>query len=214
MRKTAIAAGLMAMALPVSSALADVSEDRDLEAFSKVEFEGLMEVNIKVGDTQSFTITANKEKYLESVSTRVRNGVLRVDMDVDNGFFSFFKDVEVTLDITVTSLEYVEMDGMGNIDIEGVDSEEFELVMDGLGTANIEGRCGSARMVLDGMGDLNARDFECERVRIMLDGMGDAEVYASEYVNVNLDGFGNVEVYGDPEDRDVRHDGMGEVDFE
>ena len=82
-----------------------------------------------------------------------------------------------------------------------------------MGTVDIEGRCKTATLELDGMGDLNARDFKCERVRISIDGMGDAEVYASEYVDVSLDGFGDVDVYGDPAESRVNEDGMGSVDF-
>ena len=82
-----------------------------------------------------------------------------------------------------------------------------------MGSIDIDGRCGSADIEIDGMGDLNARNFECERMRLTLDGMGDAEVFASEYIDVNLDGFGDVDVYGNPEDWDIREDGMGEVDI-
>jgi hypothetical protein len=105
------------------------------------------------------------------------------------------------------------MDGMGDLIIHNVDAEDFELVLDGLGSADIDGRCKSARMVLDGINDLNAKNFECERLRITLDGMGDAEIYASEYVNIVLDGFGDVDVYGDPKESKIDEDGMGSVDF-
>lgn len=213
MKKTALALGLFAAAFSATAAYADVSEDRDLEEFTRVEIDGLMDVNIKVGEKQSFTITANKEKFLETVKTRVRNGTLRVDMDSDEHFFSLFKKIDVRIDITVPALEGVNMDGLGDIIIQNVDADEFEIVLDGLGSADIDGRCKSARMIIDGMGDLNAKNFKCERVRLTVDGMGDADVYASKYIYINLDGFGDVEVYGDPEDREVSKDGMGDIDF-
>ncbi len=213
MKKTAIAAGLMAIALPFSNAMAEVSETRDLEPFTKIEFDGMMEVTITAGEEQSFTIITEKEKYLDNVQATVRNGTLRVDVEDEKGFFSLFQDVDVEIIITVQSLEAVEMDGMGDLTIKNVDADAFELVLDGMGSADIDGRCKSARLVLDGMGDLNAKNFECERVRITLDGMGDAEVFASEYVNIVLDGFGDVDVYGDPKESKIEEGGMGSVDF-
>jgi len=215
MKKTAIAAGLMATFIPFSSALADVTGERDVEAFTRVEFDGLMEVTITVGEAQSVSITASSEKYLNNVETRVRNGTLRVDMDWegDGGFFSFLRDIEVQIVITVPTLEGVEMDGLGNLVIKNVDADEFWLSLDGLGTVDIDGRCKTVTFEMDGMGDLNARDFKCERVRVSIDGMGDAEVYASEYVDVSIDGFGDVDVYGDPENSRIDRDGMGSVDF-
>ncbi len=213
MKKTAIALGFICLTVPNSSAFADVSENRDLDAFTRVEVDGLMDVRILVGKEQSFTITANKEKYIKDTETKVRGGTLRVDMDVDDGFFSFFKEVKVRIDITVPSLEGLEMNGLGDVVIENVDAEDFEVVLDGMGSVDIDGRCKNARMVIDGMGNLNARDFKCDRIRLTLDGMGDAEVYASDYIYVNLDGFGDVDVYGGPKDRELVEDGMGDVDF-
>ncbi|MHA1544238.1 MAG: head GIN domain-containing protein [Alphaproteobacteria bacterium] len=215
MKKTAIAAGLIAIMVPFSSALADVTENRDVDAFTKVEFDGLMEVTITVGEEQSVTITANSEKYLKNVETRVRGGTLRVDMDwdEDRGFFSFLRDVEVKIEITVPTLDGVEMEGLGDLVIKNVDADDFWLSVDGMGTVDIDGRCKSATFEMDGMGDLNAKNFKCERVRVSIDGMGDAEVFASEYVDVSLDGFGDVDVYGDPDDSRVDLDGMGSVDF-
>jgi len=213
MKRTILAVGLMAAVVPFSTALADVSEDRDLEAFDRVEFDGLMEIHITAGEEQSFKITANKEKYLSAVTTRVRNGVLRVDMDVDDGFFQFLREIDVTIEITVPVLNGVEMDGLGDLTIKNVDSDAFEMNLDGMGSVTIDGRCKSARFNLDGMGDLKARKFECERVRLIMDGMGDADIYASEAVDIELDGFGDVEVYGDPKERSLNEDGMGDIDF-
>lgn len=210
--KRTIIMGLMAIALPASVALANVSEDRDVEDFHKIKLDGLMDATITVGKDTNVTISAGKDRYLDQIKTSVRDGMLYIEMDDDDGFFSVFRNYEVKVTISVPSLDYIEMDGLGDVDVTGVDSEDFRLILDGLGSIKIDGTCGRADIVLDGMGDLKGRDFKCKEVRLVLDGMGDATIYASDYADVNLDGFGDVDVYGDPKDTRFIQDGMGNID--
>jgi len=212
MKKTALALGLMVVALPVSNAWADFEEERELEAFSRIKFDGLMDVVIEVGEEQSVTITANKERYLSDITTRVSGDRLIIDTDFDSGFFTMFKNIDISVHITVPSLEEVELDGLGDIVIRNLDQDEFKLTLDGMGSVEIGGTCGEAVFTLDGLGDLNARNLKCKSVRLSIDGMGDADIYASDYAEVYLDGMGDVDVYGDPKDHKYREDGMGDID--
>lgn len=213
MKKLPIALALAAMIIPVSGALADYSEERDVEAFSRVKLDGMMDVTIEVGGEQSVTITVNKEKYLDDITTRVRGDRLIIDVDMDNGFFTLFKTIDIDVHITVPSLKEVELDGLGDIVVHNVNAEDFRLTLDGMGTIDIDGTCENASFVLDGLGDLNARGFECKSVKLVIDGMGDAEIYASEFADVNLDGMGDVDIYGDPADTRLREDGIGDIDI-
>ena len=212
MKKTMIIAGVLAGALPISSALADYTEEREVDAFTEVEMDGMMDIIIEVGKEQSVSITASKQRYLSDITTTVRDGRLVIDFDLDDSFFSIFKDIDIDVLITVPSLDGIEMDGMGNFEIHNVDSENFRAVLDGLGSVDIDGTCDSATFLIDGMGDLNARGFECKSVRLEMDGVGDADIYASEFADVDIDGMGDVEIYGSPARTKLREDGMGDID--
>ncbi len=212
MKKTAIALGLIAIIIPVSSAWADYDEARDLEPFSRIKLEGLMDVTIEVGEEQSVTITANKERYLRDTNTRVSGDRLIIDTDIDSGFFTLFKDIDISIHITMPSLEEVELDGLGGIVIKNLDADEFRLELDGMGSIEIDGICNKAVFTLDGLGDLDARGLKCKSVRLTMDGMGNADIYASEYAEVYIDGMGDVDVYGNPEKTKYREDGFGDID--
>lgn len=203
--------GLTLAAFPLSGALADVSETREVDPFTKIIADGMMDVEITVGEEQSVTVTANRERYLIDTKTRVRDGTLTISTEDITGFFNFLRDIDVELVITVPSLESVVLDGMGNIEVTGVDSETFEITLDGMGNIEAEGRCGSGNFLLDGMGNLDARRLECERVRVKLDGMGNAEVFASEYADAWSDGMGSITIHGSPPDTDIREEGMGDI---
>ena len=127
MKKTALALGLITIAVPISSAWADYDEERDLEPFSQIELDGLMDVTIEVGEEQSVTITANKERYLRDTTTRVSGGRLFIYTDIKSGFFTIFRDIDISIHITLPSLEEVALDGLGDIVIRNLDADEFRL---------------------------------------------------------------------------------------
>ena len=212
MKKTALALGLIAIAVPISSAWADYDEERDLEPFSQIELDGLMDVTIEVGEEQSVTITANKERYLRETTTRVSGGRLFIDTDIKSGFFTIFRDIDISIHITLPSLEEVALDGLGDIVIRNLDADEFRLELDGMASIEIDGVCNKAVFTLDGLGDLDARSLKCKSVRLTMDGMGDAEIYATEYAEVYIDGMGDVDVYGNPEKTKFSVDGFGDID--
>ena len=212
MKKTMIIAGVLAGAMPITSALADYTEEREVDAFTEVKMDGMMDIIIEVGKEQSVIITASKQRYLSDVTTTVRNGRLVIDFDLEGGFFSIFKDIDIDVFITVPSLDGVELEGLGDFEIHNVESENFRAVLDGMGSVDIDGTCDSATFLIDGMGDINARSFECKSVRLVMDGLGDADIYASEFADVEIDGMGDVDIYGSPAKTKLREDGMGDID--
>ena len=211
MNKLKYAIAIAVVALP-SVAFADASEERQVEPFTRVSLDGMLDAKIEVGGEQSVVLVVNKERYLEDITTRVRGDTLIVETDIDTNIFTLFKNIEVEVRITVPTLAGVDLDGLGDITITGIDSEEFDLSLDGMGSVDIVGSCGSADIKLDGMGDLNARGFECRSVRLVVDGMGDADIFASEYADVTLDGMGDIDIYGNPERTKLSEDGMGDID--
>lgn len=203
--------GLTLAAVPISSALADVSETREVDPFTKIVADGMMNVEIAVGGEQSVTVTANRERYLNETRTRVRDGTLVISTEEISGFFSFLRDIDIDVVITVPSLESVMLDGMGNIEATGIAAEGFEITLDGMGNIEVEGTCESGNFLLDGMGNLDARRLECKSVRVKLDGMGNADVFASEYADAWSDGMGSITIYGNPAETDTRTEGMGDI---
>jgi len=212
MKKTLIMASLLAISLPISNALADYTEERDVDAFTSVKMDGMMDITIEVGGEQSVRITTNKQRYLDDITTSVRDGRLLIDFDVGGNIFSLFRNIDIEVHITVPSLDGVELEGMGDFEIHNVDSENFRAVLDGMGSVDIDGTCDSATFIIDGLGDLNARGFECKSVKLVMDGMGDADIFASEFADVDLDGMGDVDIYGNPARTKFREDGMGDID--
>jgi Putative auto-transporter adhesin, head GIN domain len=208
--KTLAMAVVMA-AVPFAALAADFSENRALDPFTKISAEGRVDVIVNVGAPQKVTVTANKEKFLAGTSTRVRNGTLVIDTEDNNSFFNWLSSYDIKVYITMPALEAVSHDGMGDVDIHGIDSEMLTLSLDGMGDITASGTCGHGDFSINGMGDLSAMKLKCKTVKVEMNGMGDAEVYASELADVTADGMGDVDVYGKPASTKLSKDGMGSV---
>ncbi len=104
--------------------------------------------------------------------------------------------------ISLPMLKQVQVSGVVEGRIKGVDTDNFEVNVSGVGDLTIEGRCGRLVATLSGVGDLNARGLKCQVVDVSVSGVGDAKVYATQSLNARVSGIGDLTCYGSP--REVR----------
>lgn len=104
----------------------------------------------------------------------------------------------ITATITLPSLQALRVSGVASGDIEGVDSEEFDLRVSGVAEVDISGTCGMLDAKVSGVGELDAKDLKCRDADVVLSGVGEMSVYASESIDVTASGVGSVNVYGNP----------------
>ena len=225
---TTVAGGTLLLSSLV--AFGDAKEqDRDVGRFDAVEMAGFMDVTIEVGKKQSVRVVADAD-IIDKVETEVRNGTLRIDMEKGR-----YRNVEkLHVYVTVPELKSAELSGSGDMDISGLDDQDFsfslrgsgdgiidadklkelELELRGSGDIEIEGTCSSVNIQLMGSGDVEADSMKCAEGMVSLRGSGDIEVYASNSIDITLQGSGNVEVYGEPTKVRSKVRGSGEVSVE
>ena len=184
-------AALTASMLTATGAYA-ATEDRDVDAFTEIEIDGAMELIVQVGGSQSVTIETEDEDDLDRVETEVRRGRLVIDQRGRHW------DNELTVRITVPSLNGLFVDGAAEAELTGLNAEDFVLRIAGAADVFMSGTCGSVEYRIDGAGDVDAEEFECRNVEILVNGAGDLDVYASESIEATLNGVGDVKVYGNP----------------
>ncbi len=108
----------------------------------------------------------------------------------------------LTAEITMPALRSIDLAGVADGDVRGVDSESFDVDLSGVGDLNISGSCGRLNADVSGVGDLNARELECRVVDVDVSGVGEASVYASEEVDASVNGIGSITIYGSPSNVD------------
>ncbi len=186
-----------------------VTEDRDVETFTKIRIKGGIELDLKAGGDQSLSVTTSDNR-IGYVETSVSDGILTIDLE-DEGRKRFWNNTDVDVVISVASLEGIEVLGAVDGTLEGVNSDVFEIDIKGAADLNISGSCKQLNLDMKGAGDIDADDFKCENVDVDLKGAGDQRVYASEAVDAFMGGVGNIAVYGDPKDVSKRVGGIGNI---
>lgn len=203
-----------------------VTENYDVSDFNHIEFSGIGEVFVTVGETESVSIRTdeNLQKLMEA---EVRGDTLHIGQ-VENS--NFFDSTELVFTVTVTELEAFDLSGAGSVVIDGLEGDSFTIdasgaadielndvdvdsltiEISGAGSASADGRADELDVSISGAGDFSGFDLETENAHIEISGAGSAEINASDELTGEVNGAGDVSYRGNPS-IDVDLNGIGSV---
>ncbi|HEY5686748.1 MAG TPA: head GIN domain-containing protein, partial [Yeosuana sp.] len=163
-------------------------------AFNKVSIEGVFEVTITQGDTQSVEIIAD-DNIMHKVITRVLNNELRLYLDDDNNY----RNISLKANITVPVITGLKNSGAGNVLILNVENgSDFNLFNSGSGDISIEGSAQSLSLKNEGSGTFEGFSFSVYDCNIKIIGSGDCKVHCTNNLNAKIEGSGDVHYLGSP----------------
>lgn len=228
---------LLLMAAP--AAAQDVSETRDLDAFTELVLKVPGDVELSQGDRQSVRIEAESQETIDRITTVVRNGRLSIETDIedDRGIMDWLfggnDDIgELTFYVTMTDVAALRIDGTGDIEgqttlsgdalslrINGtgdmeldVDMDEIDTSINGTGDIELSGRADTHSISSSGTGDVEAGDLVTRATTVRVSGVGDCTVNATESLDARTSGVGDIRYYGTPSDLSVQSNGIGSVE--
>jgi len=169
------------------------SDMRNVNNFTKVSSEGVFIVNITQGTSQSVQIIAD-DNIIQRVKTEVVNGELRLYLDNHS-----YNNISLEANITVTRLNGLKNNGVGNVYAYNIDeTENFKVINFGSADVYIEGNAASLSIYNEGSGSIKSFDFLVNDSNVEIDGSGDVEVNCSDNLDVEIDGSGSVYYKGNP----------------
>ncbi len=174
-----------------------ISKTLSLKDFERISVSGVYDLAIAVGGDYSIAIAGPADE-VERIEVSVSNGELEFSQTERKGGWRR-KQEGVDVAITLPMLRSLDVSGVVDGDIEGIDADTFDFDISGVGDIDIEGRCDTLTANVSGVGDLDADGLECRSVEISVSGVGDASVFASEEVDAIVSGMGDIDVYGKPE---------------
>ncbi len=205
----------------VSGSGNQVSQDRKMEAFTKVETSGSIKVILKQGADYGLRIIAD-DNIQKEIETYVRGNTLIIDLDG-----SFCDAGPIT--IYVNSREYEGIDASGAVEIlsDGkLNVKDFELDLSGSSKVDIDinaanmktsssgaseiflkGQAGSHELDLSGSSSVEALDFVVGRYRIESSGSSNSRINVLNELNISSSGSSDVEYRGNPSN--VKNDESG-----
>lgn len=186
------------------------TENREIAAFDRIKTKGSLNLYVSVGLAQTIEIEAPANE-ISRIATEVRNGELRVDRKSGITLeLSFKSSPGPRINITAPSLRGLTYEGSGDVFIEGLNGDSFELIYDGSGDIGLEGRCKTLSLTHEGSGDVNAKGLTCSDATLKLDGSGDVRLTVNERMDLSLKGSGDLDIWGSPRLSGFRHSGSGD----
>ena len=196
MRLFVIPAAIAALALAGCSIGDDgprTTQTRDVAAFSHIDNQDSVDLRLHVGEPQRVRVRAG-EKVIDDVRTEVHDGTLQLTFDHDG-----WGGDSVVVDVSVPRLTGIEASGSGDIDVDGVAADAFEVRSDGSADIAVAGTAARLAVDLDGSGDADLGELTAREARVLVSGSGDLDVRADERLDVAVDGSGEVRYHGSPE---------------
>lgn len=206
MKKTvsmiAIAAGLSLMGVAIvqsgENATTDHTESRDHSAFENISIsDTAVGLDVKMGDRFSVTVTG-PEDWVGKLITEVNGDTLVIShKKKKKKGINFNSDHRVT--VVMPKFKSLKVNGAVDAHFYEIESEHLEFEVKGAGNIEVDGRCGTLDVTLDGAGNFDGGDLKCENVQVEINGAGNAEVYGSESAILDINGIGNIDLYGNPQ---------------
>ena len=171
------------------------SEFRDVNLFTKVNSEGVFEVNITQGSSQSVEIIAD-DNVIHKVRTKVINNELRLYLDSDIHSYS---NISLKANISAIALSGIRNSGVGDMFVANVDRNGV-FSIDNLGTGNIaiDGTASNLNIRNEGSGKIFGFDLLVNDCSVHIEGSGDVEVSCTDHLEVDINGSGSVFYKGNP----------------
>lgn len=190
-----------------------VSEERQVSDFSRVSLEGMGDLEIVVGDTESLTIEA-EDNIIGRIESYVSGDTLHIGFE---RFINVIPTSGITYTLTVKNLNGIEISGYGDvyaaslttdsmdievsgggwIDIEDLSADSLQVRLSGAGDFELAGMVDRQHINLSGAGSYKAQDLKSRVAEIDISGAGSAQLWVTGNLDVNLSGVGSLQYYGD-----------------
>jgi len=206
-----------------------VSQTRNTSGYDAIKVSGAFDVDLVAGKEGKITIKG-EENILDVIVVEVEENTLKIQVKKNTNIHSsmgkkvhltvpFEKISELSLsgsgdiqakDVIKNDKFLARLSGSGNFNL-AVDSNSLELNLSGSGNVRLKGSADSFTTKLSGSGDIDAGELKSKTVDVNVSGSGDSKVNCSESLTARVSGSGDIKYTGNPEKRDVKVSGSGNI---
>ncbi len=221
----AVTGMLLVSCVPREDAGPEVTESRDVPAYSKIDIRGSVQVKIVPGNAQDVVIMA-PDNLMPYIETYVIGDTFIID-ERDNRI----KDRGIVrIEIAENMLEQVEfsgsgalsgdtifhpsisiiLSGSGKIDLP-VSAASLDIELSGSGNIVARGFADNVKVDLDGSGNVNAKSIETTTASAHITGSGNVDLFTINSLFARITGSGNIRFWGNPESINSHVTGSGQI---
>jgi len=194
-----------------------VNETRKVSDFAAISVDYPAQVFVTQGAVSSVKIEAD-DNVQPGLQTRVRNNKLEIFYKAEDGkHVNPTKMVKIT--IVVKDLKEVDFSSAGELNMEGLKTEDLDISISGAGNLNLNnlsakkisvslsgagsmsasGKVEDFDLTISGFGSFDGKDLHCQTANVDLSGAGSATVWVDDQLDARISGAGSVNYYGSPE---------------
>lgn len=206
-----------------------ITDTRTTSDYDAIKISGSFNVDLVAGK-EGKIILKGEENLVSAIKVEVEDNVLKIYVEKGANIRpSMGKKIEVTIpfekiselslsgsgDIqtksTIKNNKFVaKLSGSGNFNL-AVDASNLELNLSGSGNVSLKGNADNFITKLSGSGDIDAVSLQSKNVDVNVSGSGNSRVNCNESLTARVSGSGDIKYTGNPEKRDVKVSGSGNI---
>lgn len=205
------------------------TDTRTTAEYDAIKIAGSFDVDLVAGK-EGKIILKGEENILAAIVVEVEENTLKIYVKRNTNIRSSIgKKVQVTVpfekiselslagsgdiqskDIIKNDKFSAKLSGSGNFNL-AVESNSLELNLSGSGNVQLKGIADNFTTKLSGSGDIDARNLKSKNVDVNVSGSGNSKVNCNESLTARVSGSGDIKYSGNPEKRDVKVSGSGNI---
>lgn len=204
-----------------------VTETRTTGDYEGIKVSGSFDVNLVAGKEGKISIKG-EENLMSYVKVEVEDNTLKIYVEKSTNIRPS-KTIEVV--VPFDKVSQLSLSGSGNVQSKDIikcdnlsvklsgsgdfnlpiDTNNLDLNVSGSGNINLKGTADNFTTKLSGSGDIDAADLKSKNVIANVSGSGNTKVSSNESLTARVAGSGNIKYLGNPEKRDVKVSGSGNI---
>ncbi|CAN1540759.1 Putative auto-transporter adhesin, head GIN domain containing protein [Flavobacteriaceae bacterium] len=204
-----------------------ITEKRTTLGYDEIDVSGFFDVNLIAGKEGEISIQG-EENLMQYIKVEVTGNVLKIYTEKNVNISS---NKEIILTVPFEQISYVSLSGSGDIKSKStIESSKFSAKLSGSGDLNLDVKTiefeanlsGSGDVVLtgnsdsfiskiSGSGDVDAVNLATKNANLTISGSGDMKVNCSQSLYARVSGSGDIAYKGNPEIKDTKVSGSGEI---
>jgi hypothetical protein len=204
-----------------------VTEKRTTAGYDEINVSGFFDV-VLVSGTEGAISIQGEENILPYIKVEVEGNVLKIytekNVNIDTkkdivltvpfeqiSFVSLSGSGDVMSKNTIVSPTFkAKLSGSGDLTLD-VKTADFESNLSGSGDVILTGSSDNFVSKTSGSGDVDAINLITKNANLTISGSGDMKVNCNQSLFARVSGSGNIEYKGDPQTKDTKVSGSGEI---
>jgi len=204
-----------------------VTEKRTTREYDQISVSGFFDVVLVSGKEGAITITG-EENILPHVKVEVKDNVLQIYVEKK---MSISTKENLVLIVPFEQISAVSLSGSGNVESKSaivassfkaklsgsgdlkldINASDFEINLSGSGDVVLSGNSDNFISKMSGSGDIDATNLITKNANLTISGSGDMIANCSDSLYARVSGSGDIAYKGNPQIKDTKVSGSGEI---